>query len=88
MNQNPIESRLLEALQALDAAVHSRAPGSPPLDVRPHLAALDHLSRGLPPDADPELVHYLHRRSYEKARLFLQGRMAEIQTGGCLRSSG
>lgn len=81
-----IESRLLEALTSLTASVATRPAGSPPVDVRPLLGDLDRLTRELPPGTHPELLHYLHRRSYEKARLFLEGRMAEIQKGGCLRS--
>ena len=87
-HMNTIESRLLAALGALNACVGPRPAGSPPPDVRPHLAELDRLTRELPSHADPELLHYLHRRSYDKARLYLEGRMAEIQKGGCLRSSG
>jgi hypothetical protein len=37
----------------------------------------------MPRDADPTLLHYLHKKSYEKARLFLQGRDAENQVGNC-----
>ena len=29
-----------------------------------------------PPDADPELKHFLLRKSYEKARALLEGRQA------------
>lgn len=85
---NTLELDLLKALTALGASVAPRPAGSPPPDVRPHLAELDRLTRALPTDADPELLHFLHRRSYEKARLFLEGRMAEIQRGGCLRTGG
>jgi len=31
------------------------------------------------------LLHYLHRKSYEKARLFLEGRGAENAAGSCGR---
>ena len=34
-------------------------------------------------DAAPELRHYLQKKSYEKARLFLLGREAENQAGNC-----
>jgi len=44
---------------------------------------LDELTRKLPPNADPGLLHYLHKKSYEKARLFLEGRDAENQLGNC-----
>jgi len=41
------------------------------------------LTAQLPPQTDPQLLHYLHKKSYEKARLFLQGRDAENQFGNC-----
>jgi hypothetical protein len=37
----------------------------------------------LPRETDPQLRHYLQKKSYEKARLFLQGRDAENQAGNC-----
>jgi hypothetical protein len=78
---NRIESDLLLHLQTLEA----EAQQTPRPDLRPRLAALDQLLRELPADADPELRHFLQRRSYEKARLFLEGRSAEIARGGCTR---
>jgi hypothetical protein len=44
---------------------------------------IDELARQLPRDADPTLLHYLHKKSYEKARLFLQGREGENARGNC-----
>jgi hypothetical protein len=44
---------------------------------------MDELTRRLPADAAPDLRHYLKRKSYEKARLFLEGREAENQRGSC-----
>lgn len=40
-------------------------------------AKIDRLARQLPSETDPRLLHYLHKRSYEKARLWLQGRDPE-----------
>jgi hypothetical protein len=31
----------------------------------------------MPRDSDPNLLHYLHRKSYEKARLFLLEKHAQ-----------
>lgn len=54
---------------------------------KPNLVAIferiDELTRQLPKDADPELLHFLHKKSYEKARLHLQGRGAENARGTC-----
>jgi hypothetical protein len=46
-------------------------------------ARLEVLTARLPRETAPELLHYLHKKSYEKARLFLQGREAENQAGNC-----
>ncbi len=78
---NQTETRLLDALRALE----SDAAQQPRPDLRPRLAELDRLLQELPVNADPELRHFLQRRSYEKARLFLEGRQADIQRGGCTR---
>lgn len=48
-------------------------------------ARLDALTRDLPASTDPQLMHYLHKKSYQKARLFLEGRDSENANGGCLR---
>jgi len=79
----PIEKNLLQALGELDAAVKSMPTTSPKPNLLPLFTRIDELARQLPPDTDPSLLHYLHKRSYEKARLFLQGREAENQAGNC-----
>lgn len=68
---------VLDALRRLDAAAASRA------NVLPLLQELDALARGLPSDAPADLRHYLQRRSYEKARLFLEGH--DPEAGPCPR---
>ncbi|HMO66199.1 MAG TPA: hypothetical protein PKE47_13410 [Verrucomicrobiota bacterium] len=77
------EDELLRTLEALEAAVAGlRGPGPKP-DVAAHLRRVDELAAALPPDADPELRHFLVRKSYQKARLHLAGRAAE--RGACGR---
>ncbi|MBN9692828.1 MAG: hypothetical protein J0M24_21495 [Verrucomicrobia bacterium] len=76
------EQRLLEQLRELEADV-ARQPRP---DLRPRLVELDRLTRALPTEADPELRHFLQRRSYEKARLFLENRANEIPRVGCTRT--
>lgn len=74
---NATETELLRALEELEAAVAGlRGPGPRP-DVAACLRRLDELAAALPPDADPELRHFLARKSYQKARLHLAGRAAE-----------
>jgi len=50
-----------------------------------HFNQIDNLASQLPKTTDGELLHYLQKKSYEKARLFLEGRNADIQKGSCLR---
>jgi hypothetical protein len=70
------EQAILDTLLELEARA-ARMPGAHPKpDLRPLVARLDALAAALPADADPELRHFLQRRSYEKARLKLQGQAA------------
>jgi hypothetical protein len=79
----PVEHELLGALAELDNAIKSMPSANPKPSLLPLFARIDELAGELPGDADPALLHYLHKRSYEKARLFLQGRDAENQVGNC-----
>ena len=82
---NAIEHDLLLTLNELDAAVKTMATAVPKPSLLPLFARIDTLQQQLPLGADPSLLHYLHKKSYEKARLFLEGRDAEIATGNCDR---
>lgn len=81
----PVEHSLLQTLTELDVAVRDMATANPKPDLQPLFARIDDLARQLPPDCDPELLHFLQRKSYEKARLALLGRSGEIQAGRCGR---
>ena len=78
-----LETNILKALVDLDLAVKSMATARPKPDLLPFFARLDELTAQLPRHTDPTLLHYLHKKSYEKARLFLQGRESENQVGNC-----
>lgn len=80
---SPTENEILTALIALDDAVRAMPTANPKPNLLPLFARLDSLTAQLPPRTDPTLLHYLHKKSYEKARLFLQGRDAENQLGNC-----
>ena len=56
---------------------------NPKPDLLPLFARLEELTRQLPPNTDPNLLHYLHKKSYEKARLWLEGRGANNARGNC-----
>jgi hypothetical protein len=80
---SPIENDLLTALTHLADTVKAMPTANPKPSLLPLFHRLDELTKQLPRNADPALLHYLHKKSYEKARLFLQGRDAENQVGNC-----
>ena len=77
----PVEKSLLAALGELNAAVKAMSAASPKPNLLPLFSRIDGLAGQLSRGADPTLLHYLHKKSYEKARLFLQGRDVSIQAG-------
>jgi len=80
---NETEQRILDGLLELERAVASMATANPKPNLLPLFARIDELTHQLPPNADPTLLHYLHKKSYEKARLYLQGRESENARGNC-----
>lgn len=78
-----LEKSLLETLLELEAAVASMPTANPKPNFLPLFARLDSLTQELPKSTDPTLLHYMHKRSYQKARLHLQGRDAENAAGNC-----
>jgi len=79
----PTEQAILEALNELDAAAKSMSTDRPKPNLLPIFERLDTLSRALPKGTHTDLLHYLNRKSYEKARLLLQGRAEENKRGSC-----
>jgi hypothetical protein len=78
-----ILQNILAALIELDNAVKTMPTANPKPNLLPIFSRIDELTKQLPRDADPQLLHYLHKKSYEKARLWLQDRDAENQVGNC-----
>ena len=78
-----IQSKILSALVELEEAVASMPTANPKPNLLPLFSRLDTLTAALPRDTDPGLLHYLHKKSYQKARLHLQGRDGENQEGNC-----
>lgn len=81
--KTPLEKNLLHAIVELDNAVKAMPTANPKPNLLPLFARIDELTKQMPRDADPQLLHYLHKKSYEKARLWLQDREAENQAGNC-----
>jgi len=80
---NETEMSLLQELVALETSVAMMRTANSKPDLLPIFSRIDELSRQLPRETDPQLRHYLQKKSYEKARLFLQGREAENARGNC-----
>jgi len=78
-----IEQTLLNALLELEKAGKSLRTAKPKPDLPALFARIDELAKQLPRGTDSALLHYLQKKSYEKARLFLQGQDAENQVGSC-----
>ena len=70
------EQAILDKLLELESAVAGINK-----EVKPNLlgifSELDEMTLSLPKDTAPDLMHYMHKKSYQKARLFLQGKDPE-----------
>ncbi len=80
-----IEQKLLARLLELEAAVKAMASANPKTNLLPLFEQIEELADQLPRETAPDLLHYLQKKSYEKARQWLEGRQSQIQKGGCLR---
>ena len=80
---NDHERAILDALLELDAAVKLMPTVESKANLLPLFERLDVLARQLPRGTNPDLLHYLQRKSYEKARLLLQGKDTENARGTC-----
>lgn len=83
---NTIEQSILDALRELEETIARMPTASPKPSLLPIFERIDQLTRELPRGTDPDLLHYLHKKSYQKARLFLEGRNHENARGNCDRS--
>jgi hypothetical protein len=75
------EQAILSTLLELEEKSKLMATANPKPNLIPLLTHLDRLTAELPATADPELRHFLQRKSYEKARQKLQGMTAK--RGSC-----
>ncbi len=80
---NNIEHQLLRSLMDLENAVATMGTADPKPNLKEHFARIDDLTRQLAGGDDPTLMHYLQKKSYQKARLYLQGRDGENTMGSC-----
>lgn len=77
------ERQILQALLDLEQAIASLPTANPRPRLVDYFQRIDTLTAQLPKGTPGDLLHYLHKKSYEKARLFLQGRDAENAAGSC-----
>ena len=77
------ERDILQTLIELENTVKAMATTHPKPNLTPLFNRIDALTDQLPKDTDATLLHYLHRKSYQKARLWLEGRDTENQAGSC-----
>jgi hypothetical protein len=80
---SPLENEVFTALTELADTVKAMPAANPKPNLMPLFARLDQLTAQMPRQTDPALLHYLHKKSYEKARLFLLGRDQENRVGHC-----
>jgi hypothetical protein len=66
------ERALHAALIDLEAAAKPSTTGAPRPDLMRLFERIDALAAALPPDTDREFLHFLHRKSYTKAREWLE----------------
>ena len=80
-----IEYEILARLRELENAVRKMRAANPKPDLGLLFSQLDVLTASLPAETSGALLHFLQRKSYEKARLFLEERETERQAGSCPR---
>jgi hypothetical protein len=80
-----VERDLLAALLELDRKVAEMKTAQSKPDLLPVFQRLEDLAARLPANAHGQLLHFLRNKSYGKARLWLEGRQAEIARGSCGR---
>ena len=74
------EQALLDTLLELETAV-AQVNADPKPDLMSLFNRLDELTAALPKDTSRDLLHYLHKKSFQKARLYLQG--VDPEAGSC-----
>jgi len=78
-----IEQQILHALIELEEKVQALPKANPKPNLLPVFARIDELAAQLPRSTPPVLLHYLQKKSYQKARFFLEGRDDENAAGNC-----
>jgi hypothetical protein len=80
-----LEKQILDRLIELEEKVKAMPTANPKPNLLSLFGQIEELADQLPRSTAPDLLHYMQRKSYEKARQWLEGRFAEIHKGGCTR---
>ena len=81
LDMTALERSILNKLLELEEIMKGFQAANPKPNLSPIFLQLDAMTSELPRATDPSLLHYLHKKSYQKARLFLQGRESENASG-------
>ena len=66
--RTPVEQNLLHTLIELEDAVKAAKK----IDLLALFSRIDEQAKQLPPESDPQLRHFLQRKSYQKAKALLE----------------
>ena len=75
-----LEQALLDKLMELETASKNLAAAEPKPDLMRLFEEIENLAGRLSQSSNPSLLHYLQRKSYQKARRLLQGENPESET--------
>ena len=75
-----LEQALLDKLLELETASKTLATAKPKPDLMRLFGEIENLAGRLSKSSNPSLLHYLQRKSYQKARLLLQGENPKSET--------
>ena len=75
-----LEQALLDKLLELETASKTLASVKPKPNLMRLFGEIENMAGRLPKSSNPSLLHYLRRKSYQKARLLLQGEDPESET--------
>ena len=81
--KTPLEENLLNAFIELDNAVKAMPAADPKPNLLPLFARIDELTKQLPRDADPALLHYCTRKVTKRRGCFCRIAMRKTRSGNC-----
>jgi len=83
MQMSSVENEILDTLKTLETRIQEGKATGQPMNLMPVFQSLDKLAAQLPPGSSADLRHYMAKKSYQKARLWLEGQ--DPEQGACPR---